>query len=206
MKSSDSPSSEQDPRSRSANGAAASDMLRQARERVSRLAQEQKGSAAEHIGHYGAAIRDSAKAMEADDPNVAYFANRAADRIERIADYVRDTDFEGLRHDAEEIARRHPVLFMGGMVLAGLALGQLTRATAAGARRSGAGRHGPDDGLGGEDDAEYPPGYYSDAAATGGASDYDAAATAAGASLGAAPGGLPPSSADTPYPGTRAAL
>jgi len=110
---------------------AASNVLNQAKERAATMAQEQKQSAAQHIGRYGNALRDSAKSVEQEDPNVAYFANRAAERIEKIADYVRSTDLDGLRRDAENIARRHPALFMGGMFVAGLVVGGLIKASAA---------------------------------------------------------------------------
>lgn len=109
---------------------AANKALSQAKEKASRLAEEQKKSAADHIGRYGTALRDSAKSVENDDPNIAYYANMAADRIERIADYVRSTDLDGLRDDAAVIARRHPVLFMGGMFFTGVILGGLVKSSA----------------------------------------------------------------------------
>lgn len=109
---------------------AANNALTQAKEKAASLAQEQKKSAADHIGRYGTALRDSARSVENEDPNIAYYASMAADRIERVADYVRSTDLDGLRRDAEDIARRHPVLFMGGMLLAGVVLGGLVKTTA----------------------------------------------------------------------------
>ena len=114
----------------------AGNMLNQAKERASSMAQEQKQSAAQHIGRYGSALRDSARSVEQEDPNVAYYANRAAESIERVADYVRSTDLAGLQRDAEDIARRHPALFMGGMLLAGIVVGGLVKASAATAREA----------------------------------------------------------------------
>jgi hypothetical protein len=114
----------------------AGNMLNQAKERASSMAQEQKQSAAQHIGRYGSALRDSARSVEQEDPNVAYYANRAAEGIEKIADYVRSTDIAGLQRDAEDVARRHPTLFMGGMLLAGIVIGGLVKASAATAREA----------------------------------------------------------------------
>jgi hypothetical protein len=114
----------------------AGNMLNQAKERASSMAQEQKQSAAQHIGRYGSALRDSARSVEQEDPNVAYYANRAAEGIEKVADYVRSTDLAGLQRDAEDIARRHPALFMGGMLLAGIVVGGLVKASAATAREA----------------------------------------------------------------------
>ena len=108
----------------------AGNMINQAKERAASAAEEQKQSAAQHINRYGTALRDSARSVEQEDPNVAYFANQAAERIEKVANYVRSTDLTGMRRDAEDLARRHPALFMGGMLLAGLVVGGLIKASA----------------------------------------------------------------------------
>ncbi len=115
----------------------ASNMIDQAKERASTMAQEQKQSAAQRIGRCGSALRDSARSVEQEDPNIAYFANSAAERIERVADYLRSTDLDGLRHDAEDLARRRPALFMGGMLVAGLIVGSIIKASASAARDEG---------------------------------------------------------------------
>lgn len=109
---------------------AANNALAQAKERAASMCEEQKKSAAEHINRYSTALRDSAKSVQDEDPNIAYYANMAAERIERVADYVRSTDLEGLQHDAEDVARHHPAVFMGGMFLAGIVLGGLIRTSA----------------------------------------------------------------------------
>lgn len=115
----------------------AGNLLNQAKERASTMAEEQKQSAAQHIGRYGTALRDSAKSVEQEDPNVAYFTNRAAERIEQVADYIRSTDLSSLRRDAEDIARRHPALFMGGMLIAGIVVGGLVKVSASTIREEG---------------------------------------------------------------------
>jgi hypothetical protein len=115
----------------------AGNMINQAKERASSMAQEQKQSAAQRIGRYGSALRDSARSVEQEDPNIAYFANSAAERIDRIADYLRSTDLDGLRRDAEDLARRRPALFMGGMLLAGLVVGSIIKVSATTARDEG---------------------------------------------------------------------
>jgi hypothetical protein len=107
---------------------AASDAASRAREEAARVAQEKKETAAQRIGGYGAAMHDSARAFEEQDPNIAWFAHRAADRIQRVADYVRTRDFGALRRDAEAVARRHPAVFFGGLFLAGLMLGNVAKA------------------------------------------------------------------------------
>jgi hypothetical protein len=107
---------------------AASDTASRAKAKAQNLATESKQQAAERIGGYGTAMRDSARAFEQQDPNIAWATNRVAERIERVADYVRNSDFEQMRRDGEDIARRHPVAFFGGMLVAGLVVGNLLKA------------------------------------------------------------------------------
>lgn len=112
---------------------AASNTVARAKEEAERLAREKKQEAAEQIGSYSSAIHESARALEDKDPNVAWFTHRAADRLQGIADYMRDRDFAGLRRDSEDLARRHPVSFFGGLFVAGLVVGNLVKASQRGA-------------------------------------------------------------------------
>ncbi len=109
---------------------AASDTAARARDEVQRLAADKKSDAAERLGGYSSAIHESARSLEEKDPNLAWFTHRAADRLQGVADYVRDRDFQDLRHDAEDVARRHPALFFGGLFVAGLLVGNLLKASA----------------------------------------------------------------------------
>lgn len=107
----------------------ASNTATRAKEEAERLASEKKDQTAERIGGYSSAIRESARSLEEQDPNIAWFTHRAADRLQGVADYVRTRDFGALRQDAEGIARRHPAAFFGGMFLAGLVLGNIVKAS-----------------------------------------------------------------------------
>ena len=109
---------------------AASDAASRARAEASRLAQEKKDSTAQRLGGYSSAMHDTAHSLEEQDPNIAWFTHRAADRIQGVADYVRSQDFRALRADAEDVARRHPAVFFGGLFLAGLMLGNVARPAA----------------------------------------------------------------------------
>ena len=114
---------------------AATQTAARARDEAQRLASEKKSTAAERIDSYSSAMHDSARAFEEQDPNIAWFTHRAADRLHGMADYVRNRDFNDLRHDAEDIARRHPAVFFGGLFVAGLLLGNILKASG---RRSSA--------------------------------------------------------------------
>jgi hypothetical protein len=139
---------------------AANSTVTRAKEEAGKIASEKRSHAADRIGSYGSAIHDSAKSLEEKDPNIAWLTHRAADRLERVADYVRNRDTHQLRVDVENIARRHPAAFFGGLFVAGLALGNLLKASNRGgppstgaSHENGAtsGNHVPDMGRRAED-------------------------------------------------------
>lgn len=107
----------------------ASDTAARAKEEAQRLVQEKKETAANRVGGYSSALHESAKTFEEQDPNIAWFAHQAADRLQSVADYVRNRDFAALRQDAEGLARRHPAAFFGGLFVAGLVLGSVLTAS-----------------------------------------------------------------------------
>jgi hypothetical protein len=107
---------------------AASETVNRAKVKGQTIATESKQRTADRIDGYGTAMRGSARAFERQDPNIAWVTNLIAERIERAASYVRNSDFDEMRRDGEEIARRHPVAFFGGMLVAGLVVGNLLKA------------------------------------------------------------------------------
>lgn len=123
-----------------------------AKEEAGRLAADKKTETADRIGNYGAAIHDSAKSLEEKDPNIAWLTHRAADRLESVADYVRNRDFGALRADAENLARRHPVAFFGGLFLAGIVLGNVLKASNHGPNSNGTSSEPDDEGYRSEGD------------------------------------------------------
>ncbi len=108
---------------------AATNTVSRAKEEAERMAREKKEQAADQIGSYSSAIHESAKAFEEKDPNIAWFTHRAADRLQSVAEYMRNRDFAAVRRDAEDLARRHPAGFFGGMFVAGLVIGNLVKAS-----------------------------------------------------------------------------
>ena len=114
----------------------ASEAASRVRDQASGMVDERRTQVADRIGTYGTAVHRSAEALEQDDPNIAWLTHQAADRIDRVADYVRNRDFQQLKHDAEDVARRHPAAFFGGMFVAGLVVGNLLKATQRGTSSS----------------------------------------------------------------------
>jgi len=116
--------------------AAAGEAASRVKEGAERMVQEKKTTVADRVGAYGSAIHDSARSLEQQDPNIAWLTHRAAERLESVANYVRDRDFSGLREDAASLARRHPAAFFGGMCVAGLVLGSVIRAARSASQES----------------------------------------------------------------------
>lgn len=107
----------------------AADAAGRVKEQAAGIAEEQKTGVADRIGSYSTAVHKSAESLERDDPNIAWLTHQAADRLSSIAEYVRGRDFNELKSDAENIARRHPAAFFGGLFVAGLVVGNLLKAT-----------------------------------------------------------------------------
>jgi hypothetical protein len=150
---------------------ASSSALHRAREETGRMANEKKQEAAERVAGYGTAVHDSAKSLEEKDPNIAWFAHRAADRLENVANYLRDHDLQSLRDDVAGIARRHPAAFYGGLFVAGLLVGNVLKASVRGSDERGSpeSADGESRRPAGETDAVASP--------AGGQSEFSAAST-----------------------------
>jgi hypothetical protein len=111
-------------------GAAARQTVSEASDKAARYATERKATVADRVHAYGSAMHDSAKSLEQQDPNIAWFAHQAAERLDRAASYVRESEFRTMKADAENLARRHPAAFFGGLCVAGLILGSVIKASA----------------------------------------------------------------------------
>lgn len=108
---------------------AASDTAGRVKEQAAEVVGQQKTTVADRIGGYSSAVHKSAESLEQNDPNIAWLTHRAADRLSGIADYVRSRDLAELKADAEDLARRHPAAFFGGLFVAGLVVGNLLKAS-----------------------------------------------------------------------------
>jgi hypothetical protein len=125
--------------------AAATDAASQMASRAESMAGQKKDEAADRVDTYGSAIHETAKSLEEQDPNIAWLTHQAADRLQGVAGYLRERDFRGLRADAENLARRHPAAFFGGMCVAGLVLGSVIKASQRAASPASSATFGPRD-------------------------------------------------------------
>jgi len=120
--------------------------------------EQKKREASDRLRGYSSAIHESAQSLENEDPNIAHFTHQAADKLQGVADYVRDSDFRSLKTDAENLARRHPVAFFGGLFIGGLVIGNLLKAS--GQQNSSGATSSSDDSAFDEGHSDYDPADY----------------------------------------------
>ena len=100
-----------------------------AKHEAGRFVSEKKEEAASRVEGYGSALHESARSFDRQDPNIAWMTDRAADKLQSVADYMRTSDLARLRGDCEGFAHRHPAVFFGGLFFAGLMLGNAIKAS-----------------------------------------------------------------------------
>lgn len=109
----------------------AKDVASQARDHVQTLVGQQKDQVADRLHSLAEALREAghklSEGQQAGD--VGGYADRAAEQVERLSSYLRDTDLRGFVRDTESFARRRPEVFLGGTLLAGLALARFLKAS-----------------------------------------------------------------------------
>lgn len=107
-----------------------SDAARRLQNQGKAYAETRKFEMADKISGCGSAVRRAAeKLRDEEDPNIARYAEMAADRIDQAGDYLRARDVRGMVRDAENIARRRPEILFAGMFVAGLALARFLKAS-----------------------------------------------------------------------------
>ena len=96
--------------------------------------------AAEGLSNLTDTIRRVSIDMQ-DQPAIANAAESVADQAERFGEYLRTTDTRQMLSTIEGVARRQPLLFLGGAFVLGLAASRLIKA-AGGSSSSGMGQGG----------------------------------------------------------------
>src|SRR5687768_10758358 len=86
--------------------------------------------AASGISHVAESIRRLSLDMQSDQPQIASVAETAADQAERIATYLQQNDARQIMSKVEEVARRQPLIFLGGAFLLGVAASRFVKAAA----------------------------------------------------------------------------
>lgn len=187
-----------------------------AQEKARTEAQRRTETATKTLGDFANAIRRAGDELsQADQSPAARLIGQAADGLENLSRNLAGKQPEELLDAVRDFGRRHPAAFIGGAVLAGIALGRFVRATEEGSGLSGEVGGAPYplastdySGAAGSDDLEVgAAGGFASAPATGlssgltgaeqlGATGTDAEVQSLDAGLGDDLGDLTPSDAD----------
>lgn len=109
---------------------AADVMAGKVKERVALTVEQRKDDASGSLQQIAQALHDVSRSLDQNGlSGVSHLSDRAAGQVERTADYLRRRDFDGLVRDTRDMARRHPELFVGGALLAGVLLGRFLRSS-----------------------------------------------------------------------------
>lgn len=107
-----------------------SQLAGQAQEKVKSALEGQKGKRLEELSGIADAVRQTGQTLrDQQKEGIAHYAERAADQIERVVDYVDARDVGELLNDAERFARRHPEAFIGGAFMLGLMAGRFLKSS-----------------------------------------------------------------------------
>jgi len=91
---------------------------------------EQKDRVSSEIEAYSAAVRRAAERLKSEsDTNLSSYVSSAADQLNRLASRVQERDLGELFDEVEEMARRRPEVFYGGMFVAGLVAARFLKAS-----------------------------------------------------------------------------
>jgi hypothetical protein len=130
----------------------ASNLVDQARTQVKTQLTNQKEKAAESLGGVAEAIRQTGSTLENQEQPmpVGRYVNQAADVIDNVAQYLRTKDLDEMFHQAEDLARRRPAVFIGAAFALGFMAARFLKSsgsaassgfTGNGARQYGAGAY-----------------------------------------------------------------
>lgn len=109
----------------------AADIAGRAKEQGKTILAQQKEAAAGQVDSVASAFRSTARQLEDENrADVGRYVGFAAERLESIGRQLRDKDVDSLIGDAQDLARRSPVAFFGGSVIAGFLLARFIKSSA----------------------------------------------------------------------------
>lgn len=107
----------------------ASALVDQAQQTATTQLSSQKEKAASMMESVALSIRESGESLRQDQPQIASLADQAANRVEGISSYVREHDIKDFVGEAERLARREPLLFLGGALALGFMAARFLKAS-----------------------------------------------------------------------------
>jgi hypothetical protein len=104
------------------------EFIEAAKRHAAEYAASRKAGAAHSVEDVAHSLRESGRAFE-DTPHIRAFVDSAAAGLENFAADIRDRPLDDLYADAEDFARRHPVIIASGASLAGLMIARFFKAS-----------------------------------------------------------------------------
>jgi hypothetical protein len=106
------------------------DLMGQVQDQLRSQVDDQATNLGQSLGHIAAAVAQTGEHLrESDQLGLSRYAEDAAHFVDDAAKYLRSADLDRLVTDAEDLARRRPALFLGGLFLIGLAAGRFLRSS-----------------------------------------------------------------------------
>ena len=109
--------------------AKAAEVKSAARQKLAEVTETGKSKAAGEVNTYGSAISKAAEELEKNDDPAAPLVRAAADRVQKFGSYLDSRNTGDLIDQAENFARRHPEVVLGGMFVLGLGLARFLKST-----------------------------------------------------------------------------
>lgn len=108
----------------------------EAKTKMREAADDQRRRAADAVGGVAGALHRVASDVKAENETMGRYTNMAAERLDGMAHYLRDTDWNDVVQGAEDFARRQPYWFVGGAMAAGFVLARFVKNSGEASRRS----------------------------------------------------------------------
>ena len=125
-------------------GQQASESIGQIAERATNIGYTRADTGREQVADglttLASSIRRASSDIEGEQPALANVTETAAEQTDRIARYLQQTDAREIVHNVEDLARRQPLLFLGGAFVLGLAASRLLKAASGGSQTDGGGQ------------------------------------------------------------------
>ena len=95
---------------------------------------------AEGLTTLASSIRRASSDIQAEQPALANVTDTAAEQTDRVARYLQQTDAREMVRNVEDLARKQPLLFLGGAFILGLAASRLLKAASGGSQTDAGGQ------------------------------------------------------------------
>jgi hypothetical protein len=110
--------------------------------------EDQKHQISQRMVPVQTALRETAQQLrKQDQTTMGGYADRAAERVERVSGYVRETDVDQMVDEARGFARRRPAIFLGSAATLGFLAARFMKSSSQQAVSAGGGSNATEGGV-----------------------------------------------------------